>query len=260
MWLSCKLLFQIAKNWFWTARLHTKCAEGPSPWNKTIFWATRTVTYWSALIWKHYPRDLHLEINLCTICWFSITPASHWSLFVLVFWTMMTLPTPVGLRDEIFRREGIRGAITARWRHQMETFSVLLAICAGNSPVTAEFPAQRPVTRIFDVSFDLCPNKRLNNNGEAGDLRRHRTHYDVIVMCMCCRDRWDSQLLEVWHQNVRRVQRKIIKNEHSSAWSHGTTVKRFGLWLTGGAICMERNHRQKYLGFIDIVSVCLWRS
>ena len=32
------------------------------------------------------------------------------------------------------------------WRHQMETFSALLAICAGNSPVTGEFPAQRPAT------------------------------------------------------------------------------------------------------------------
>ena len=29
------------------------------------------------------------------------------------------------------------------WRHQMETFSALLAICAGNSPVPGEFPAQR---------------------------------------------------------------------------------------------------------------------
>ena len=37
------------------------------------------------------------------------------------------------------------------WRHQMETFSTLLSICAGNSPVPGEFPAQRPVTRIFDV-------------------------------------------------------------------------------------------------------------
>ena len=44
----------------------------------------------------------------------------------------------------------------------METFSALLAICAGNSPVTGEFPAQRPVARSFDVSFDLCPNKRLS--------------------------------------------------------------------------------------------------
>ena len=41
------------------------------------------------------------------------------------------------------------------WRHQMETFSTLLAICAGNSPVTGEFPPQRPVTQSFDVFFDL---------------------------------------------------------------------------------------------------------
>ena len=47
------------------------------------------------------------------------------------------------------------------WRHQMETFSALLAICVGNSPVTGEFPSQRPVTRNFDVFFDLCLNKRL---------------------------------------------------------------------------------------------------
>ena len=48
------------------------------------------------------------------------------------------------------------------WRHQMETFSALLAICAGNSPVPGEFPAQWPVTRSFDVFFDLRPNKRLS--------------------------------------------------------------------------------------------------
>ena len=47
-------------------------------------------------------------------------------------------------------------------RHQMEIFSALLAICAGNSPVPGEFPAQRPVTRSFDVFFDLRPNKRLS--------------------------------------------------------------------------------------------------
>ena len=68
------------------------------------------------------------------------------------------------------------------WRHQMEIFSALLAICAGNSPVPGEFPAQRPVTRSFDVYFDLRPNKGWVNNGEAGDLRRHRAHCDVIAM------------------------------------------------------------------------------
>ena len=39
--------------------------------------------------------------------------------------------------------------------------SALLAICAGNSPLTGEFPAQRPVTRSFDVFFDLRLNKRF---------------------------------------------------------------------------------------------------
>ena len=44
----------------------------------------------------------------------------------------------------------------------MDTLSALLAICTGNSPVPGEFPAQRPVTRSFDVFFDRYPNKRLS--------------------------------------------------------------------------------------------------
>ena len=76
-----------------------------------------------------------------------------------------------------------------RWRHQMETFSTLLAICAGNSLVTGEFPIQRPVTRSFDIFFDLRLNKWLVvNNPEAGDLRRHHVNYDVSVIeyMVCC--------------------------------------------------------------------------
>ena len=44
----------------------------------------------------------------------------------------------------------------------METFSALLAICVGNSPVPSEFPSQRPATRSFDIFFDLHLNKRLS--------------------------------------------------------------------------------------------------
>ena len=44
----------------------------------------------------------------------------------------------------------------------METFSALLAICAGSSQVTGEFTAQRPVTQSFDIFFDLRLNKRLS--------------------------------------------------------------------------------------------------
>ena len=64
----------------------------------------------------------------------------------------------------------------------METFSASLTICARNSSVSNKFPAQRPVTLGFDVFCDLRLNNGWVNNGEAGDLRRHRAHYYVIVM------------------------------------------------------------------------------
>ena len=64
----------------------------------------------------------------------------------------------------------------------MVTFSALLVICAENSPVTGEFPTQKPVTRSFNVFFDLRLINGWVNNGEAGDLRRDRANYDAIVM------------------------------------------------------------------------------
>ena len=64
----------------------------------------------------------------------------------------------------------------------METFTALLAICAGNSPVTDEFRSQRPVTRSFDAFFDLLLSKQLGKQRWAGDLKRHHAHYDVTVM------------------------------------------------------------------------------
>ena len=64
----------------------------------------------------------------------------------------------------------------------MEAFSALLALCAGNSPVIGELPAQRPVTRSFDVFFIWTWMNGWVNTREAGDLRRHRAHYDVFVM------------------------------------------------------------------------------
>ena len=61
----------------------------------------------------------------------------------------------------------------------MATFSALLVLCAGNSPVTGEFPAQRSMTPNFDVFFICALNKRLS---EAGDLKCRRAHYDVIMV------------------------------------------------------------------------------
>ena len=81
-----------------------------------------------------------------------------------------------------FLKRPLPSKFAAWWRHQMETISALLAICAGNSLVPGEFPAQWPVTWSFDVFFDLRLNKRFSINGEAGDFRRYRAHYAVTVM------------------------------------------------------------------------------
>ena len=50
------------------------------------------------------------------------------------------------------------------WRHRMETLSASLARCGWNPSVSGGFPSQRPVTRSFDVFFDLRMNKRLNKH------------------------------------------------------------------------------------------------
>ena len=83
-----------------------------------------------------------------------------------------------------YRMDDLRSS--SWWRHQMETFSALLAFCAGNSPVTGEFPSQRAVTRSFDVFFDLRLNKRLSKQSwgwwsetPSRSLWRHRNEYDV---------------------------------------------------------------------------------
>ena len=71
------------------------------------------------------------------------------------------------------------------WRHQMEIFSALLALCERDPPVTGGCPSQRPVAWIFDVFFDLRLNKGLSKpSRDAGELRRHRDRYDVTVMML----------------------------------------------------------------------------
>ena len=76
------------------------------------------------------------------------------------------------------------------WRHQMETFSALLAICAENSPVPGEFPAQRPVTRSFDVFFDVRLIKGLSKHSRgwwfetlSHPLWRHRNVQRFRCFC-----------------------------------------------------------------------------
>ena len=70
----------------------------------------------------------------------------------------------------------------------METFSALLALCAGNSSVTGEFPSQRPVTRSFDGFFDLRLNKPLSKQSWGWwfetPSRSLWCHYNVGTKCI----------------------------------------------------------------------------
>ena len=58
-------------------------------------------------------------------------------------------------------------------------------IFRATGPLCGKFTghrSQNPVTRSFDVFFELRSNKRLSkNNRETGDLRRDRAHHDVTV-------------------------------------------------------------------------------
>ena len=106
------------------------------------------------------PGPIHMR-DFCTcICW---EQADHW-LCAKLAWPPWTV------------------SVITWWRHQTETFSALLVFCAGNSLLTGEFPEHRSVARSFDVLFDLAWTNSWANSGHAGDLRRHRDHYDVIVM------------------------------------------------------------------------------
>ena len=116
------------------------------------------------------------------------------------------------------------------WRHQMEIFFALLALSVGNSPIAGEFPAQRPVTRSFDVFFDLRQNKRLSKQSwgwwsetPSRPLWRHcndicvtsintwtRRSETIVVQAMACCLTAPSQCLNqycllitdvVWHSS-----------------------------------------------------------
>ena len=67
---------------------------------------------------------------------------------------------------QIGSRPGIVNNRYWSWRHQIETFSAILALCVGNSPVTGEFPSQRPMTWSFDIFFDLHLNKWLSKQSK----------------------------------------------------------------------------------------------
>ena len=103
--------------------------------------------------------DILQTMSANTFSWIkNIIPPLQWSWKGGGGYTSFTLSVYPSVYSSVWKQ-----CVTLSWwRHQMERFSALLAICAGNSPVPGEFPTQRPVTQSFDVYFDLRPNKWLS--------------------------------------------------------------------------------------------------
>ena len=78
----------------------------------------------------------------------------------------------------VYRPQETQYFAVSWWRHQMETFSALLALCAGNSPHKGQWRGALMFS-VIDARIKGWVNSR-----EAGDLRRDRTHYDVIAMVL----------------------------------------------------------------------------
>ena len=114
------------------------------------------------------------------------------------------------------KRNNRQGHNYSWWRHEMETFSALLAIC----PVPGEFHAQRPVTRSFDVFFICVWINGWVSNREAGDLRRHRPlwrHRNVdVLLCHISRRTFPNL--------TRKVPLSIIMNSDLTLFTHCVLV------------------------------------
>ena len=143
----------------------------------------------------------HLAEDILWNLFSSMKHGSKWIQISLKFVLMCPINNKPALLQVMARLKAITW-----WRHQMETFSALLAICAGNSPVPGEFPSQRPVTRSFDVFFDLRPNKRLSKQSWgwwfetlSRPLWRHRNDLNyccVSLLTRICvmRPRWVNSI------------------------------------------------------------------
>ena len=120
---------------------------------------------------------------------------------------------------------GYKLADNTWWRHQMEAFFALLAICAGNSSVTGAL-----------MFFLICAwTNGWVNNREAGDLRRHRAHYDVTVMTNGYVT--DLRFVVMWSFRTRR------------SWKHSrhicSSLVQLNACLSTKTIVLQLKHKTK---------------
>ena len=148
-----------------------------------------------------------------------------------------------------------------QWRHQMETFSALLAICAGNSPVP-------------DVFFDLRLNKRLSKQSwgwwfetPSRPLWRHRNdktivlylwlityHCFLISMTVCPNFHLVSTKLSVpFHTHHDEYQIPSMYLSVTCSFEHYYTpsfMSDYNLAFNGNNACQEAFFRSNYSTYV----------
>ena len=125
------------------------------------------------------PLDLRLYNMPITVVWMRNFVDNVLRLWISKFITGTWSMCKVLCNASIGYFSSLRQQYLTWWRHQMETFSALLALCAGNSPVTGEFPSQGQWRGALMFSLICTWIYGWVNNLKAVDWKGLRVHYDV---------------------------------------------------------------------------------
>ena len=112
------------------------------------------------------------------------------------------------------------------WRHQMEAFSALLALCEGNPLVTGGSPHKGQWRRALMFSLISAWTNGWTNNRDPGDLRRCPARYDVTVMFSnnLFRLSWSSSFHRLLPMTVM-IMDIIFEKKKSFKFAHGNLKK-----------------------------------
>ena len=113
----------------------------------------------------------------------------------------------------------------------METFSTLLALCAGNSPVTGESPHKDRWRGALMFSLICAWINGWVNYREAGDLRRHSTHYDVTIMISRHPCLLAASVIPTW-SNTSPCWWWTVTGRFCGCRRSSTTVPALSIWRT----------------------------
>ena len=123
-------------------------------WMKLVIYALISLNFISVMIYHRHPNIIK-PIKTCKLSDIQVQALVIIKLNLRLFFAKNTA-------ESKFMSSMFQCAAFTLWGHPMEAFSVLLALCVANSPVTSEFPAQRPMTQSFDALFDLHLEKQLS--------------------------------------------------------------------------------------------------